>query len=56
MEDEEEPGSPRGALIALLVVVVLIAGGLWITHVLHSAAAIQDCAASGRRDCAPISQ
>jgi len=54
MSDEEEPGSPRNAFIALLVVVALIAGGLWITRELHSMASIQDCAASGRRNCAPV--
>jgi heme/copper-type cytochrome/quinol oxidase subunit 4 len=54
MQEEDEPGSPRNALIALIVVVVLIAGGLWITRQLHSMAAIQDCASSGRTNCAPI--
>jgi len=52
--DEEEPGSPRGALIALIVVVVLVVGGLWVTHELRAMASIQDCASSGRTNCAPI--
>jgi hypothetical protein len=56
MDEDEEPGSPRNAFIALIVVVVLIAGGLWVTHVLHSMAAIQDCATSGRTNCAPVGQ
>jgi hypothetical protein len=52
--EDDDQASPRGALIALVVVVVLIAGGLWVTHVLHNAAAIQDCASSGRTNCAPV--
>jgi hypothetical protein len=56
MTDEEEPGSPRNAFIALLVVVAIIAGGLWITRELRSMTSIQDCAASGRSNCAPVAQ
>jgi hypothetical protein len=52
-EQQEEP-SRRGALIALIVVVLLVLGGLWISHVLHGASAIQDCVMAGRSNCAPI--
>jgi hypothetical protein len=45
---------PVGALIALLVVVVLVLGGWFLTHQLSSAAGLQDCVASGRTNCAPI--
>lgn len=54
MDEEDDQGSPRGPLIALILVVVLIGGGLWITHILRSSAAIQDCVTSGRTNCAPI--
>ncbi len=55
-DSDTESGPPRGALIALIVVVVLVVGGLLLTRELHSMAAIQDCAASGRTNCAPISR
>jgi hypothetical protein len=53
--DDEEPGSNRGALIALGVVAALILCGLWLSHVLGGAASVQDCLASGRTNCAPVS-
>jgi hypothetical protein len=57
-----EPGPPgpqsddmrRKALLGLLFVVLLIAGGLLLTRVLHSTAQLQDCVMSGRSNCAPI--
>jgi len=52
--DDDEDVSNRGALIALGVVVVLILGGLWLTHVLGGAASVQDCVAAGRSNCAPV--
>ncbi len=52
-EEPEEEGSRRGPLIALLVVVVLIVGGIFLTHVLAGVSKIQDCAMSGRSNCAP---
>jgi hypothetical protein len=51
---DDEPGSNRAALLALGIVVVLILGGLWLTHVLGGASATQDCLASGRTNCAPV--
>ncbi len=50
----DQPASPRGALAALAAVVLLITGGLWLVHVLGGAAAVQDCYAAGRTNCAPI--
>ena len=60
MVDDEDRGeheaehSNRGPLIALGVVVVLILSGLWLMHVLGAASATQDCLASGRTNCAPV--
>ena len=45
---------PRRALIALLAIVALIVGTLYIMHRLNEAARLQDCVASGRTNCAPI--
>ena len=59
MKDPEPPGPQsddmrRKALLGLLFVVLLIAGGLLLTRVLHSTAQLQDCVMSGRSNCAPI--
>jgi hypothetical protein len=57
---EEKPQQPpvpdtrRGALVGLVLVLVLILGGLYLAHVLHSASQLQDCVLSGRSNCAPI--
>src|ERR1700733_192445 len=46
--------SRRGAVIGLLVIVLLIVGGLLLVHVLRRMSQLQDCAMSGRTNCAPI--
>jgi len=43
--------SRRGALLGLLVVLLLVAGGLVLTRVLRGMAQTQDCALSGRSNC-----
>ena len=53
-EDQNEPEPPgvrRGALVGLIVVVLLVVGGLVLTHVLRSMSQLQDCALSGRSNC-----
>lgn len=50
----EPEGSRRGALLALIVIAVLVVGGLFLWGELSHMAAIQDCVASGRTNCAPI--
>jgi hypothetical protein len=47
----EEVSNRRGALVGLMVVLLLVAGGLLLTHVLRSMAQVQDCALSGRSNC-----
>ena len=60
LENEAEPEGPeppdprRKALLALVFVLVLIVAGLFLTHVLRHLSQIQDCAISGRSNCAPI--
>lgn len=52
-----QPGGPdprRGAIIGLLVAVALIIVGLILVKVLGDAGRLQDCAMSGRTNCAPI--
>ena len=41
----------RAALGGLVLIVLLIAAGLLLTHVLGAAARLQDCALSGRSNC-----
>ena len=37
-----------------IVLVALVAAGLWITGALRGTANIQDCVAAGRTNCAPV--
>jgi hypothetical protein len=56
-EDSEIPATPdprRAALIGLIFTLLLIAGSLFLVHILGRAARLQDCVMSGRTNCAPI--
>ena len=44
----------RGPIVALIVVVLLVVGGLWLQRHLRANAQLQDCVMSGRTNCAPI--
>ena len=46
--------SNRGAIAALIAVILIVAGGLWLSQRLRANAQIQDCVMSGRTNCAPI--
>lgn len=54
--DEQEPpdGPSRGALVALVLVVALAAGGFWLWQRVHTANQVQDCVMAGRTNCAPV--
>ncbi len=54
MSDDDPGPNPRGAVIGLVAIVVLIVGVIFIMHRLNEAAQIQDCVSSGRTNCAPI--
>jgi hypothetical protein len=49
-----EPDSRRAAVIGLLVTLLLVVLGLILVKVLGDAGRMQDCAMSGRTNCAPI--
>jgi hypothetical protein len=49
--EPDSAGTRQGALVGLIVVVLLVVGGLVLTHVLRSMSRIQDCALSGRSNC-----
>lgn len=51
---EESPPDRRRAAMVLLVVLLLVIGGLALVRQLRDMASIQDCAMSGRTNCAPI--
>jgi uncharacterized protein HemX len=51
---DEPAGSGRGPLIALLLVVIIAAGGFWLAQHLRAANRIQDCVMAGRTNCAPV--
>jgi hypothetical protein len=50
-EEPDSTGTRHGALVGLIIVVLLVVGGLVLTHVLRSMARVQDCALSGRSNC-----
>jgi hypothetical protein len=54
MAEDESKRSPLRAIVGLGLIVVLILGVLFVMQQLRHAAAIQDCVASGRTNCAPI--
>jgi hypothetical protein len=50
----KESDSRRGAVLGLLVAMLLVVLGLVLVKVLGDAGRLQDCALSGRTNCAPI--
>lgn len=54
MPDDDPGGGPLRAVAGLGLIVVLIVGVLFVMGQLRHAATIQDCVASGRTNCAPI--
>jgi hypothetical protein len=54
MAEDEQKSSPLRAVVGLGLIVVLILGVLFVMQQLRHASAIQDCVASGRTNCAPI--
>jgi len=55
MHEHDQQPSRRPALIALVVVVLLVACGLWLSNTLRQSGKVEDCLMAGRRNCAPIS-
>jgi hypothetical protein len=41
-------------IVPVLILLVLIGGGLFVIFQMRDMASIQDCVASGRRNCAPV--
>lgn len=53
-DDDRTKLKPRGPLIALMAVVLLLAASLFLVRELSASARLQDCLLSGRTNCAPI--
>ena len=54
-ENEAGGGSNIRQIVAVVILLAALLGvGLWLTGSLRSTSAIQDCAMSGRTNCAPI--
>jgi hypothetical protein len=51
-ESDPPPATRRAALIGLVMILILVAAGLLLTHVLGGMTREQDCALSGRSNCA----
>jgi hypothetical protein len=51
MNDPEQGGNRRGAIVGLAIAVAILAVGLWLAHDLTAASKMQDCLMSGRTNC-----
>lgn len=49
---EHEPPNRRAALLALLAIVALVAGGAWLAQRMHANAKLEDCLMQHRTNCA----
>ena len=58
MADEQAPEQPPGSrfrgLVIMALLAALVVGVLYMAQQLRHAAAIQDCVAAGRTNCAPV--
>ncbi len=51
MNDPDQSGNRRGAMVGLAIVVLLLVLGLWLSHELTAGSKMQDCLMSGRTNC-----
>ena len=50
-DDEDEDKRTRANLFAVIAVLLLAAGAIWLMRTLDEHRKLMDCVASGRRDC-----
>jgi hypothetical protein len=53
-EPEMEEAEARSSLAGLVVAIVLVLGGIYLMLQMRDNAKLQDCIASGRRNCVPV--
>ena len=51
-DPDPTPVTPRAAFIGLILVLLLVLGGVFLTHIFGDMTRVQDCALSGRSNCA----
>jgi hypothetical protein len=51
---ESESDRRRGNIALLVIFALIVAIGLWLAQAMVEQRAIDDCAAQGRRNCAPL--
>ena len=54
MDDPEQGGNQRMAVVGLAIAVLLLVVGVWLAHELSAASKLQDCLMSGRTNCNTI--
>jgi hypothetical protein len=54
MDDPEQGGNQRMAVVGLAIAVLLLVVGVWLAHELSAAGKLQDCLMSGRTNCNTI--
>lgn len=52
--DNDDDQRQRANLIALAIVVLLVAGTVWLVMKYKQSSELEDCFLSGRKNCAPI--
>jgi hypothetical protein len=53
-EPETEEAEARSSLAGLVVAILLVLGGIYLVLEMRDNAKLQDCVASGRRNCVPV--
>ncbi len=51
---EKEEAEARASLAGLIVAILLVIGGIYLVLRMQDNAKLQDCIASGRRNCVPV--
>jgi hypothetical protein len=53
--NDPEP-SRKGAIGALILVLILVVGGVWIQRHIRASSVIEECMLQGRKNCTSITQ
>ena len=53
-EPDAEEAEARSSLAGLVIAILLVIGGIYLMLQMRDNAKLQDCVASGRRNCVPV--